>query len=105
MTAISLPGNLDPFLRDGFERHRRELTGSFYRMLGSPSEANDAVQDTWAIQVIEVAGGRIVGHHNFIGPPGTVGRAVVNRRAPSPRTQQRGRTAPDAHPRGTTSRA
>ena len=46
MTTAIRPDDLDPFLRDGFERHRRELTGYCYRMLGSPSEADDAVQDT-----------------------------------------------------------
>src|SRR3546814_12338564 len=46
MTTTSMAGEIDPFLRDGFEQHRRELTGYCYRMLGSPSEADDAVQDT-----------------------------------------------------------
>src|SRR5437667_12574853 len=36
-----------PDLERSFEEHRRELTGYCYRMLGSPFEAEDAVQDTF----------------------------------------------------------
>jgi RNA polymerase sigma-70 factor, ECF subfamily len=34
-------------LERGLEQHRKELTGYCYRMLGSPFEAEDAVQDTF----------------------------------------------------------
>jgi RNA polymerase sigma-70 factor (ECF subfamily) len=36
-----------PELERTFEQHRTELTGYCYRMLGSPFEAEDAVQDTF----------------------------------------------------------
>jgi RNA polymerase sigma factor (sigma-70 family) len=35
------------FLAERFERHRARLRAVAYRMLGSASEADDAVQDTW----------------------------------------------------------
>jgi RNA polymerase sigma-70 factor, ECF subfamily len=35
---------------------------------GSYKPAGDGRWEPWAVQLVEVAGGRIVGHHNFIGP-------------------------------------
>jgi RNA polymerase sigma-70 factor (ECF subfamily) len=35
---------------------------------GSYKPADDGTRHPWAIQVIEVSGDRIVGHHNFLGP-------------------------------------
>src|SRR5688572_30506818 len=37
----------DEWLVDRFEEHRAHLRGVAYRMLGSLSEADDAVQETW----------------------------------------------------------
>ena len=44
MEGIGAPATID--LERQLESHRRELTGYCYRMLGSPFEAEDAVQDT-----------------------------------------------------------
>lgn len=46
MAATSTPILDDAELERVLEAHRRELTGYCYRMLGSGSEAEDAVQDT-----------------------------------------------------------
>lgn len=37
----------DDGLADRFEEHRSHLKAVAYRMLGSVTEANDAVQETW----------------------------------------------------------
>ncbi len=44
MTQATLPPT--PEIASGLEEHRRDLTGYCYRMLGSPFEAEDAVQET-----------------------------------------------------------
>ncbi len=35
------------WLAERFEQHRNELTGVAYRLLGSRTEADDAVQEAW----------------------------------------------------------
>jgi RNA polymerase sigma-70 factor, ECF subfamily len=39
--------NQREWLADRFEEHRRRLRAVAYRMLGSLSEADDAVQEAW----------------------------------------------------------
>src|SRR5205085_9807352 len=41
------PTRVRPELEKRLEEHRSELTGYSYRMLGSPFEAEDAVQETF----------------------------------------------------------
>jgi RNA polymerase sigma-70 factor, ECF subfamily len=43
---LGVPGNRDR-LADKFEQHRAHLRTVAYRMLGSASEADDAVQESW----------------------------------------------------------
>jgi RNA polymerase sigma-70 factor (ECF subfamily) len=48
MSVVASPAGLAPeTLERGLEQHRKELIGYCYRMLGSPFEAEDAVQDTF----------------------------------------------------------
>ncbi len=47
MSVVSPSPTVSEDLERSLERYRRELTGYCYRMLGSPFEAEDAVQDTF----------------------------------------------------------
>jgi RNA polymerase sigma-70 factor (ECF subfamily) len=50
---------------DEFEQHRRHLFGVAYRMLGSVSEAEDVVQDTW-LRWRDAPGGEIRSPRSFL---------------------------------------
>ena len=45
MASVGAPRDAKD-LEQGFEQHRRELTAYCYRMLASPYDAEDAVQQT-----------------------------------------------------------
>jgi len=77
------------WLAEQFEQHRPQLTAISYRMLGSHTEAEDAVQDAW----IRLSRGGVEGVENLGGWLTTiVGRVCLNR--------LRARTARPEHPIG-----
>lgn len=73
----------DTWLADRFEEHRRRLRAVAYRMLGSLTEADDAVQDTW----LRVSEAGADGVENFGGWLTTIVARVCLNRLRSRRTR------------------
>ena len=66
----------DRWLADRFEEHRRRLRAVAYRILGSLTEADDAVQDTW-LQLSRSDAGEIENLGGWLTT--VVGRVALNR--------------------------